>query len=60
MLENYRENLPLMDPRQSGLYLKYQLLVEYAIRHRNLDVDSLLEKNPSEAEIETELKKQFE
>jgi hypothetical protein len=60
MLENYRGNLPLMDPRQSGLYLKYQLLVEYAIRHRNLDVDSLLEKNPSEAEIETELKKQFE
>jgi hypothetical protein len=51
MLENYREDLPLMDHRKSGLYLKFQLFVEHALRHQNQTVETLLERNPSETEI---------
>lgn len=56
MLENYREELPLMNPQKSGLYLKYQLLVEFALRHQNHTVMSLLEQNQPETEIEAALK----
>jgi hypothetical protein len=57
MLGNYRRRLPMMDRRRSGLYLKYQLLVEYAIRHRGETPETLLEKNPPESAIEAELQK---
>lgn len=57
MLADYRNNLPLMDRKKSGLYLKYQLLVEYMFRYKSADVESLLRQNPGEAEVENELKK---
>jgi hypothetical protein len=56
MLENYRNNLPVMDYKQSGLYLKYQLLVEYSFRYKGYNAESLLEHNPGEQEIENELR----
>lgn len=57
MLENYKNNAPMMDRWKSGLYLKYQLLVEYSFKYKSLDTESLLEQNPTESEIEAELQK---
>ncbi|MBA3784455.1 MAG: hypothetical protein H0X15_02795 [Acidobacteria bacterium] len=55
MLENYRNNLPLMDYKQSGLYLEYQLLVEYKFKYKAANPESLLEENPSETEVKNEM-----
>lgn len=55
MLENYRNNLPMMDYKQSGLYLEYQLLAEYMFKYKGANVESLLEKNPSETEVKNEM-----
>ncbi|MDQ3062839.1 MAG: hypothetical protein M3R14_08270, partial [Acidobacteriota bacterium] len=55
MLENYRNNLPMMDYKQSGLYLEYQLLVEYMFKYKGANVESLLQENPSETEIKNEM-----
>jgi hypothetical protein len=55
MLENYRNNLPMMNYKQSGLYLEYQLLVEYMFKYKAANVESLLEKNPSEREVKNEM-----
>lgn len=55
MLENYRNNLPIMDYNQSGLYLEYQLLVEFVFRYKGASVESILEQNPSEIEVENQL-----
>jgi hypothetical protein len=55
MLENYRNNLPMMDYEQSGLYLEYQLLVEYMFKYKAANAESLLEENPSETEVKNEM-----
>ena len=55
MLENYRNNLPMMNYKQSGLYLEYQLLVEYMFKYKGANVESLLQENPSETEIKNEM-----
>jgi len=55
MLENYRKNLPMMDYKQSGLYLEYQLMVEYMFKYKGADAESLLKENPSESEAENDL-----
>ncbi|HEY8559903.1 MAG TPA: hypothetical protein VIL74_05840 [Pyrinomonadaceae bacterium] len=56
LLAKYRAGDASMDRNKSGLYLKYLLLVEYALREKGLTPESLLERNPSEAGIEEELK----
>jgi len=55
MLENYRNNLPMMDYKQSGLYLEYQLLVEYMFKYKGANAEWLLEQNLSESDIEKQL-----
>ncbi len=55
MLENYRNNLPMMNYKQSGLYLKHQLLVEYLFKYKGANAQSLLEQNPSESDVEHEM-----
>jgi hypothetical protein len=39
------------DPRRSGLYLRYHLLVTYLIDHRRQDVDTMLAGRQSEASL---------
>lgn len=56
MLEKYKNNAPEMNPAESGLYLKYQLLVEYAFKYKQFDADKLLEANPDESQIEIDLR----
>lgn len=56
MLGRYRSDAPEMDRRKSGLYLRYQFFVEFALRYKNFDEVSLVEQNPPEQEIEDELK----
>jgi len=56
MLENNRNELPLTDYKQSGLYLEYQLLVEYMFKYKAATVESLLEQNPNEREVENEMR----
>lgn len=55
MSDQYRSGHPAMDYRRSGLYLKFQLLVEFAVRHLSYSEESLLERNPTETEIENAL-----
>jgi len=55
MLENHRNNLPMMNYKQSGLYLEYQLLVEYMFKYKGANTDSLLNENPNESEVKNEM-----
>ncbi len=41
MLENHRNNLPMMNYKQSKLYLEYQLLVEYMFKYKGANAESL-------------------
>jgi hypothetical protein len=56
MFSAYQKQMPFMDRQKSGLYLKHQLLIEFALSHKGFDIESLLEQNPGEAETEAELK----
>jgi len=44
-----------MDYKQSGLYLEYQLLVEYMFKYKGANAEWLLEQNLSESDIEKQL-----
>ena len=55
MLENHRNQLPIMNYKQSGLYLEYQLLVEYMFKYKGATAESLLEENPDESEVKNEM-----
>jgi len=55
MIENHRNQLPIMNYKQSGLYLEYQLLVEYMFKYKGATAESLLEENPDESEVKNEM-----
>ncbi len=55
MLDKYKSSAREMNPALSGLYLKYQLLVEYTLRDKNFDINLLLEANPVESQVEAKL-----
>jgi hypothetical protein len=59
MLEKYRAGASQMNPAESGLYLKYQLLVEFALKDENSTVDALLESNADEARTEADLRQKI-
>lgn len=55
-LEKFRSGANELNPAASGFYLKYQLLVEYALKYGKFDVEKLLEANPDGSIFEAELK----
>jgi hypothetical protein len=54
-LRGLREGARELDPRRSGLYIRYHLLVAYAIEKRGLDARALLQRPPARAALEQEL-----
>jgi hypothetical protein len=55
MLENHENQLPMMNYKQSGLYLEYQLLVEYMFKYKGASAESLLQENLGESEVRNEM-----
>lgn len=55
-LKKFRSGAKELNPAASGLYLKYQLLVEYALKYRRFNEEKLLEANPDGSIFEAELK----
>lgn len=47
-----RDNARELDPRRSGLYLRYQLLVDHLLRARGLAIDQVLRDPPDRAALE--------
>jgi hypothetical protein len=54
-LRGFKHGTRELDPRRSGLYLRYHLLVAYAMRKNGLDIPALLANTPSRQELEQEL-----
>jgi hypothetical protein len=44
-----------MSYKKSGLYLEYQLLVEYMFKYKGVSAEFLLQENPSESEVKNEM-----
>jgi len=44
-----------LDPKRSGLYLRYHLLVAYLLDHRGIRVDELLNRDFDPAQLEAEI-----
>lgn len=55
-LAAFRANAPELDPQRSGLYLRYQLLFEHAMRARHLTPRALLDRPIEESALERELR----
>jgi hypothetical protein len=49
------EDAPEMSPRRSGLYRRYELLVDYLLDRRGLSVDDLLARHMDQQQVEAEL-----
>ncbi len=46
-----------LDPKQSGLYLRYHLLVAYLLDHKKISVAELLSRQFDTAQLEAEILK---
>lgn len=55
-LELFRKGDPSLDPRASGLYLRYQLLVAYLLEKENLTVPQVLKGSFNPDALEKELR----
>jgi hypothetical protein len=53
--EQLRRGDRALDPKQSGLYLRYHLLVAYLIEHKGISVDELLSREFDPARLEAEI-----
>jgi hypothetical protein len=51
-LRGFKEGARELDPRRSGLYIRYQLMVAYLIDKRGADVRALLQNPPHREEVE--------
>jgi hypothetical protein len=49
------DDAPEMSPQRSGLYRRYELLVDYLLDHRGLSVDELLSRHLDQQPLEAEL-----
>ena len=49
------EDAPQMSPQRSGLYRRYELLVDYLLDRRGLSVDELLAQHMDQQQLEAEL-----
>ena len=54
-LKKMKEGARELDPKRSGLYLRYHLLVAYLIDKRRMAVDELLTASPPREEIEAQV-----
>jgi hypothetical protein len=54
-LRGFKEGAGELDPLKSGLYIRYHLMVAYAVEKENLAPASLLEHPPARAEVERKL-----
>ena len=54
-LKKMKEGARELDPKRSGLYLRYHLLVAYLIDKRRMAVDELLTASPPREEIESQV-----
>ena len=50
-----RRRDPEMDPQQSGLYLRYNLLVAYLLNHKRVGVHQMLSQEFDTASLEAEM-----
>jgi hypothetical protein len=53
--EQLRRGDPELDPKRSGLYLRYHLLVAYLLEHKGVSVHELLEREFDPAQLEAEI-----
>jgi hypothetical protein len=53
--EQLRRADPELDPKRSGLYLRYHLLVAYLLDRRGISVDELLKRDFDPAQLEAEI-----
>jgi hypothetical protein len=53
--EQLRRGDPELDPRRSGLYLRYHLLVAYLLDRKRIGLDDLLERDFDPAQLESEI-----
>ena len=49
--EALARDAPEMDPRRSGLYRRYELMVAYLLEHRGMTVDELLARRIDPAPV---------
>jgi hypothetical protein len=55
-LQQFKEDAPELDPRRSGLYLRYQLMVAYLIEQKGVAIEQLLDSPPDRDAVERELR----
>ena len=53
--ESLTHEAPEMDPRRSGLYRRYELLVDYLLDRRGMSVAELLSAPLDQRQIESQL-----
>jgi hypothetical protein len=53
--EKLRRGDRQLDPKRSGLYLRYHLLVAYLLDHKRISVDELLNREFDPAQLESEI-----
>lgn len=53
--EQLRRHDPELDPKRSGLYLRYHLLVAYLLDHKGITVDELLDREFDQEQLEAEV-----
>jgi hypothetical protein len=54
-LERMKTDARELDPRRSGLYLRYHLMVAYLLEKKGVSLDALLSDPPDRAAVEAEL-----
>jgi hypothetical protein len=54
-LQKLKEDARELDPRRSGLYLRYHLMVAYLLEKKGMGIDELLARPPARPVVEAEL-----
>jgi hypothetical protein len=54
-LQKFKADARELDPRRSGLYLRYHLMVAYLLEKERLSIDALLNQPPNRDTVEAEL-----
>jgi hypothetical protein len=55
-LQQFKDDGRELDPRRSGLYLRYHLMVAYLLEKKGMALESLLMRPPLREDVEAELK----
>jgi hypothetical protein len=55
-LQKFKANARELDPRQSGLYVRYQLLMAYLFDKKHVGLEEVLAQPPDRQALETELR----